>query len=62
MKLHNKHGEVLDHDYDNSSGREDILVVLGHGVTGNKDRPLQLAIYNGLIARGWTSPEPILCR
>ena len=53
MKLHNKHGEVLDHDYDNSSGREDILVVLGHGVTGNKDRPLQLAIYNGLIARGW---------
>ena len=29
------------------------LVVLGHGVTGNKDRPLLIAIANGLEEKGW---------
>jgi uncharacterized protein len=27
--------------------------VLGHGVTGNKDRPLLVALAEGLAARGW---------
>ena len=29
------------------------VVVLGHGVTGNKDRPLLIAIAEGLAAKGW---------
>ena len=29
------------------------MVVLGHGVTGNKDRPLLIAIAEGLAAKGW---------
>ncbi|WP_018970966.1 alpha/beta hydrolase family protein [Rubritalea marina] len=53
MKLHNQHGEKLDYIQDLSSSREDVLVVLGHGVTGNKDRPLQRGVYEGLVAKGW---------
>jgi uncharacterized protein len=33
--------------------RGDVLVILGHGVTGNKDRPLLVAIAEGLSDRGW---------
>lgn len=33
--------------------RMDALVILGHGVTGNKDRPLLVAVAKGLEARGW---------
>ena len=29
------------------------IVILGHGVTGNKDRPLLVAIAEGLSKRGW---------
>lgn len=29
------------------------LVILGHGVTGNKDRPLLVAVAEGLAAKGW---------
>lgn len=29
------------------------LVVLGHGVTGDKDRPLLIALAEGLSAKGW---------
>lgn len=30
-----------------------VLLVLGHGVTGNKDRPLLVALAEGLAALGW---------
>ena len=33
--------------------RLDALVILGHGVTGNKDRPLLIAVAEGLEKRGW---------
>lgn len=33
--------------------RLDALVILGHGVTGNKDRPLLIAVAEGLEAKGW---------
>jgi pimeloyl-ACP methyl ester carboxylesterase len=48
----NRHGERLDvsfHEGD-QSGR---LVILGHGVTGDKDRPLVITVAEGLAARGW---------
>lgn len=30
-----------------------MMVVLGHGVTGNMDRPLLVAVAEGLAAKGW---------
>ncbi len=30
------------------------VVVLGHGLTGNKDRPLLIAVAEGLASRGWS--------
>lgn len=50
--LRNKHGEKLDHTYHEGS-RDDCLVILGHGVTGNKDRPLLVAVANHLAQEGW---------
>jgi len=48
----NRHGEKLDVSFHPGS-RESALVVLGHGVTGNKDRPLLVALAEGLAAKGW---------
>ena len=48
----NQHGELLDtqlHDTD----RKDCLVILGHGVTGNKDRPLLLWLAEALQNHGY---------
>lgn len=30
------------------------MVILGHGVTGDKDRPLLIAVAEGLAGRGWS--------
>ena len=48
----NRHGENLDYTY--HPGRPDAaaLVLLGHGVTGNKDRPFLVALAEGLAAAG----------
>jgi len=48
----NRHGERLDVSF-HPAEREDCLVILGHGVTGDKDRPLLLACAKGLAAQGW---------
>jgi len=48
----NSHNERIDHVFHPGSRRE-CLVILGHGVTGDKDRPLLLAVAEGLAARGW---------
>lgn len=48
----NRHGERLDTSF-HPGAREDRLVLLGHGVTGDKDRPLLLALAERLAARGW---------
>jgi len=50
--LKNRRGERLDAAF-HPGDRDDRLVVIGHGVTGNKDRPLLIAIAEGLAARGW---------
>jgi pimeloyl-ACP methyl ester carboxylesterase len=51
-EFRNSAGERLDVSFHPGS-REDSLVILGHGLTGNKDRPLLVALANGLAERGW---------
>ena len=48
----NRHGERLDVSFHPGS-HEDRLVLIGHGVTGDKDRPLVAAVAEGLAAKGW---------
>lgn len=48
----NSHGERLDHRF-HPGNKRGHLVILGHGVTGNKDRPLMVALAQGLSAKGW---------
>jgi len=51
-EFRNRHGEKLDTAF-HPGAREGVLVLLAHGVTGNKDRPLLVALAEGLAARGW---------
>jgi pimeloyl-ACP methyl ester carboxylesterase len=50
--IENLHGERLDISF-HPAERRDTLLVLGHGLTGNKDRPLLIALAEGLSALGW---------
>lgn len=50
--IFNAQGEVLDVAH-HPAAKSDRLILLGHGVTGNKDRPLLIAVAEGLAARGW---------
>ena len=51
-EINNRHGEQLDYTfYEGEKGSKNI-VVLGHGVTGNKDRPFVVALGEGLAAAG----------
>lgn len=50
-EIKNEHGERLDYTY--HKGKEDNrIVVIGHGVTGNKDRPALVALAEGLADAG----------
>ncbi len=51
-EIRNRSGESIDYTFHPGS-RADVLVILGHGVTGNKDRPLLVALAEGLSALGW---------
>ncbi len=51
-EIRNQAGERIDTHFHHGQ-RLDSLVILGHGVTGNKDRPLLIAIAEGLEAKGW---------
>ena len=51
-EIRNRSGERIDHSF-HPGTRADALVILGHGVTGNKDRPHLVALGEGLSARGW---------
>lgn len=50
--LQNSSGERLDHHF-HPGDRHGALVILGHGLTGNMNRPLLVALAEGLSARGW---------
>lgn len=51
-QITNPQGERLDIAFHGGT-KLGTLVVLGHGVTGNKDRPLLIALAEGLAAKGW---------
>lgn len=51
-EIRNSSGERLDHHF-HPAERRDTLLILGHGLTGDMDRPLLVAIAEGLCARGW---------
>ncbi len=51
-QIKNEQGERLDVAF-HGGNKLGAIVVLGHGVTGNKDRPLLVAIAEGLSERGW---------
>ncbi len=47
-EIQNKHGEKIDYTYHPGNADSKILVVIGHGVTGNKDRPFVMKLANGI--------------
>ena len=49
-KITNERGEEIDYTCHDAGG--DRLAILGHGVTGNKDRPFLIALAEGLAAAG----------
>ena len=51
-KIRNRHGEQLDYTFHEGEEESKNIVVLGHGVTGNKDRPFVVALGEGLAAAG----------
>jgi pimeloyl-ACP methyl ester carboxylesterase len=51
-EIRNRAGESIDYTFHPGS-RPDVLVILGHGLTGDKDRPLLVALAAGLSAAGW---------
>ncbi|NJR41451.1 MAG: hypothetical protein HC767_01095 [Akkermansiaceae bacterium] len=51
-EIYNSSGERIDYTF-HPGTRMGSLVVIGHGVTGNKDRPHLVAIAEGLAKLGW---------
>ena len=51
-EIRNAQGEQLDYTFHPGKAGTKLLVVLGHGVTGNKDRPFVVALAEGLAAAG----------
>lgn len=52
MDLHNRHAERLDATFHPGAPGSPNLVVLGHGVTGNKDRPFAQRVAEKSAAAG----------
>ena len=50
--IRNPSGEVLDYTFHAGTEGARHIAVLGHGVTGNKDRPFVVALAEGLAAAG----------
>lgn len=50
--IRNSSGEVLDYTFHAGAAGSRRIAVIGHGVTGNKDRPFVVALAEGLAAAG----------
>ena len=50
--IHNSNGERLDYAFHEGDRDSRHLVIIGHGVTGHKDRPFLVALAEGLAAAG----------
>ena len=48
--IRNNSGEKIDYSFHDSES--EMVVIIGHGVTGNKDRPLVVAFGEGLATSG----------
>ncbi|MEM8954001.1 MAG: alpha/beta fold hydrolase [Verrucomicrobiota bacterium] len=51
-QIHNLKGEILDYSFHEADPKTHNLVIIGHGVTGNKDRPWALALAEALAEAG----------
>ena len=51
-EIRNKNGEKLDYAFHIGNAESKYIIVLGHGVTGNKDRPFLVALAHALEAEG----------
>ena len=54
-EIHNREGERLDYTFQPGADDNRCVVVIGHGVTGNKDRPFSCALADGLANAGIAS-------
>ena len=54
-EIRNKQGEKLDYTLHPGAGHDRNIVAIGHGVTGNKDRPFVVALADGLAQAGITA-------
>ena len=52
-EIRNKNGEKLDYAFHSGNPESKHIVVLGHGVTGNKDRPFLVALSHALETKGF---------
>lgn len=51
-EIRNRQGELIDHTFYPGS-RAETLIILGHGLTGNKNRPLLTALAKYLSSQCW---------
>ena len=51
-EIRNTQGEKIDYSVHAGESRSDFVAIIGHGVTGNKDRPFVVALAEGLEAAG----------
>jgi hypothetical protein len=51
-EIKNAQGERLDYSFHDGGSDRNQIVVIGHGVTGNKDRPFVVALAEGLARAG----------
>ena len=47
-EIRNNQGEKIDYSVHAGNSRSDFIAIIGHGVTGNKDRPFIVALAEGL--------------
>lgn len=48
----NPQGEILDYTFHDAGSRTRDLLIIGHGVTGNKDRPFVVALAQSVVSEG----------
>ncbi|MST01190.1 MAG: alpha/beta fold hydrolase [Pedosphaera sp.] len=53
LEIKNRHGETLDYTFHEGDSKSKDLLVIGHGVTGNKDRPFIVTLSTALPAAGF---------
>jgi len=52
QEIKNAHGETLDYTFHAGQENARNLLIIGHGVTGNKDRPFVVALAEAVAAEG----------